>query len=99
MRYCKRTKFNIIFQPHRIGLPLRYKGERLVKTKLPKRTTMQKERRAKVGDCNKQMNRYAIIQRIKLLRTFTRVKRGGSSIFVKRARYYATSESATILGV
>ena len=89
MRHCKRTKFNIIFQPHRIGLPLRYKGVRLNKNKPVKRTTMQKERRAKVGDCNKQMNRYAIIQRIILIRRFKLVKRGASSIFVKRALYYA----------
>jgi hypothetical protein len=90
MRTCKRTRFNIIFQPHRIGLPLRYKGVRLIKKKLIKKTTMQYERRAKVGDCNKQMNRYAIITRIILLRTFKRVKRGSSSKFVKRAKYYAT---------
>ena len=91
MRYCKRTTFNIIFQPHRIGCALRYRGERLTKNKVAKRTTMQKERRAHVGFRNKRMNRYAIITRIILLRTFTRVKRGNSSIFVRRARYYATS--------
>mgnify|MGYP006281337977 FL=1 len=90
MRYCKRTTFNIIFQPHRIGCALRYKGVRLTKNKIAKRTTMQKERRAKVGSRNKRMNRYAIITRIILLRKFTSVKRGGTSIFVKRARYYAT---------
>jgi hypothetical protein len=90
MRTCKRTKFNIIFQPRRIGKAIRYKGVRLIKNKMVKRTTMQKERRAKVGDCNKQMNRYAIITRIILMRTFKRVKRGSSSIFVKRALYYAT---------
>lgn len=90
MRYCKRTKFNIIFQPRRIGLPLRYKGVRLAKKKLVKRTSMQYARRAKVGDCNKQMNRYGIITRIILMRTFKRVKRGSSSKFVKRAQYYAT---------
>ena len=90
MRTCKRTKFNAIFQPHRIGKAIRYKGVRLVKNKTIKRTTMQKERRAKVGDCNKQMNRYAIIQRIILIRRFKLVKRGASSIFVKRALYYAT---------
>ena len=90
MRTCKRTKFNTIFQPHRIGKAIRYKGVRLVKNKTVKRTTMQKERRAKVGDCNKQMNRYAIIQRIILIRRFKLVKRGASSIFVKRALYYAT---------
>lgn len=90
MRHCKRTKFNIIFQPHRIGLPLRYKGIRLTKKKLVKRTTMQYERRAKVGNCNKQMNRYAIITRIILMRTFKRVKKGSSSKFVKRALYYAS---------
>lgn len=90
MRYCKRTKFNIIFQPRRIGLPLRYKGVKFIKKKLVKKSTMQYARRAKVGDCNKRMNRYGIIQRIILLRTFKRVKRGLSSKFVKRAIYYAT---------
>jgi len=90
MRYCKRTKFNIIFQPSRIGLPLRYKGVRLVKKKLIKKTTMQKERRAHVGSGNLRINQYAIIQRIILLRTYKRLKRGSSSTFVKRAKYYAT---------
>ena len=90
MRYCKRTKFNIIFQPHRIGLPLRYKGLRLAKKKLTKKTTMQHARRARVGDCNKQMNRYGIIQRIIIIRRFKLVRRGYSSKFVKRAKYYAT---------
>jgi hypothetical protein len=91
MRHCKRTIFNIIFQPKRIGLPLRYKGVRLIKKTTIKRTTMQKERRSHVGSGNKRINRFAIISRIILLRTFTRVKRGGSSVFVKRARYYATT--------
>ena len=90
MRYCKRTKFNIIFQPRRIGLPLRYKGVRLDKKKRVKRTTMQYSRRAKVGACNKRMNRYGIIQRITLLRTFKLVRRGYSSKFVKRAKYNAS---------
>jgi len=90
MRYCKRTKFNIIFQPSRIGLPLRYRGVRLAKNNPVKRTTMQKERRAHVGSGNLIINRYAIIQRIILLRTYERLKRGSSSTFVKRAKYYAT---------
>lgn len=90
MRYCKRTLFNIIFQPHRISKAMRYKGVRLIKEKAIKRTTMWKERRSHVGWRNMRINKFAIISRVKLLRTFTRVKRGGSSIFVKRARYYAT---------
>jgi len=90
VRTCKRTRFNIIFQPRRIGKAIRYEGVRLIKNKTIKRTTMQKERRAHVGGRNKQINRYAIITRIILMRTFTRVKRGSSSIFVKRALYYAT---------
>ena len=88
MRYCKRTLFNKIFQPHRIGCALRYKGVRLTKRKPRKRTTMQMERRSHVGWRNMKINRNGIIQRIKLLRTFKRAKRGASSIFVKRARYY-----------
>jgi hypothetical protein len=90
MRTCKRTKFNIIFQPRRIGKAMRYKGVRLIKRNAVKRTTMQKERRAHVGSGNKRINRHAIIQRIILMRTFKRIKRGSSSIFVKRALYYAT---------
>jgi len=90
MRTCKRTKFNIIFQPRRIGKAIRYKGVRLIKNKAIKRTTMQKERRAHVGSGNIRINRYAIITRIILMRTFKRIKRGSSSVFVKRALYYAT---------
>jgi hypothetical protein len=91
MRYCKRTKFNIIFQPRRIGKAIRYKGVRLIKKKAVKRTTMWKERRSHVGSGNKRVNKFATISMLKLLRTFTRAKRGGSSIFVKRARYYVTT--------
>ena len=91
MRYCKRTTFNVIFQPHRIGCAIRYKGVRLTKNIVTKRTTMQKERRAHVGSRNLRINKLAIISRLKLMRTFTRVKRGGSSIFVKRARYYEST--------
>ena len=91
MRYCKRTLFNVIFQPHRIGLPLRYKGTRLTKSVVIKRTTMQKERRAHVGSRNMRINKFAVISRLKIMRTFSRVKRGGSSIFVKRARYYEST--------
>jgi hypothetical protein len=91
MRTCKRTRFNIIFQPRRIGKAIRYKGVRLIKSKTIKRTTMQKKRRAHVGSSNKRINKFAIISRLILMRTFRRVKRGGSSIFVKRARYYEST--------
>ena len=91
MRYCKRTIFNTIFQPHRIGRAMRYKSVRLDKKKIAKRTTMQKERRAHVGWRNMRINKFAIISRLKIMRTFTIVKRGGSYIFVKRARYYEST--------
>lgn len=91
MRTCKRTIFNTIFQPRRIGKALRYKGVRLSKNKVIKRTTMQKERRSHVGSGNKRINKFAIISLLKLMRTFKRIKRGGSSIFVKKARYYVTT--------
>lgn len=91
MRTCKRTIFNSIFQPHRIGRAIRNKGVRLIKKKMIERTTMQKERRAHVGSRNMCINRLAIINRSKILRVFKRVKRGSSSIFVKRAKYYVTT--------
>lgn len=91
MRTCKRTIFNTIFQPRRIGKAMRYKSVRLVKRNAFKRTTMQKERRAHVGSSNKRINKFAIISRIILMRTFKRVKRGSSSIFVKRARHYEST--------
>ena len=88
MRTCKRTLFNIIFQPHRIGKQLRYKGVRLIKKRNIKKTTMQKERRAQVGSRNMRINKFSVITLLKIMRTFKRIKRGSSSIFVKRAKYH-----------
>lgn len=89
MRTCKRTFFNVVFQPLRIGKQLRYKGVRLIKNRKIKKTVMQKERRSHVGSRNIVFNKFAVVTGLKLRRTFKNVKRGGSSIFVKRARYYA----------
>ena len=94
MRYCRRTFFNTIIQPHRIGkrVPSKYKAIRVPRYS-PKRT-MAEFRRGKTPR-NSIIARHAKVKYFKLYHKLN-IGRTSQSIFVRRAKRY---ESVKILDI
>ena len=85
MRYCKRTFFNRLLQPHRIGKAILYKVRQTRNHRLYIKTTMQEFRLGKTPK-NLILGRY---QKVRTYNLYNRLGlRTSPSIFVKRARIY-----------
>ena len=89
MRYCKRTFFNVLFQPNRIGkcIPSLYKAIRVPRYS-PKKTMIE-FRRGKTPR-NSIIARHAKVKYFKVYHALN-IVRTSQSIFVRRAKRYATT--------
>ena len=88
MRYCRRTFFNILLQPHRVGkcIPTRHKASRVPRYS-PKKT-MAEFRRGKTPR-NSILARHAKVKYFKVYKTLG-IIRTSQSIFIRRAKSYVS---------
>lgn len=86
MKICKRTFFNKLFQPYKIGRQMRRRLKPKCEPFNIKITKMSEFRRAHQGQRNAIIGRHAVIKLIKLRRKYIHIKRGSNSFMIKRAR-------------
>jgi len=87
VRYCKRTFFNRLLQPHRIGKAILYKVRQTRNHRLYIKTTMQEFRLGKTPK-NLILGRY---QKVRTFKLYGKLGlRTTQSIFVRRAKSYVS---------